>query len=391
MHPALRLMLCLAVFCYGVATIGNGLDRAVVQMPMLAQKVPGWFAVNALAAQSEAAIQAGHTSAAVSLAEQTVTKAPVDPLSTALLGAARLASMDAVGAETAFRVAGQFGWRQRLTQIYWMQAALSLGDYRIAAQRLDALLRQYPELLADRRIMDPFERNPQARAAMVDSLAGKPGWLTPYAYNVENVAPDIMQIRSEVLTEVAARGQRVGCDIIAPSVRQLASIDAIISAARLWRLHCSSAGTGAVINGEFTGSRLTAPLTRFDWTILGDGDLGVTVAAGRRENDHQLRASSTAHIRRSFLDQQLAALPGAYVLRWKADDAQGNPTDRIAAVVGCDLTNKNWLQGQLDSQSGEWSTPVLIDGACQGHWLEFSIAPGSGEILFDDVKLDAVK
>jgi hypothetical protein len=390
MPSRLRLALLLAAIGYCAAAAGSGLDRAAEKKTQLASHIPALFADKALAVRSAAALDAHDILAAKSLAELAVSRSPIDPASTALLGAARLESGDNKGALTAFRVAGLFGWRSPLTQVYWMQVSLSTGNYRLATQRLDALLRQYPALLNNRQLMDPIERNPQARLAMVERLTARPIWLANYARDVEGADADIMAIRGDVLLRVAAHGQRLGCEGIAPSVRRLVLFNAVAEAAQLWRAHCPTAAHSMLADGNFAALQFDPPLTPFGWTMPGDGELDVTLTPGKDGKGQTVGITSSAAHRRSFVTQLLVVPPGSYQLRWEA------PSNRIAASIGCMPDSQIWISGSPDSQTSDssrgkqnsiWLAPIVIDTACQGHWLTLSIAPGSGPVGLGNLSL----
>ncbi len=384
---AMRLILFVLSACFAVAAAGSGIDRLSAYSPQLAAQVPDGFAEQALIMRGDRALRSNSPAAALKLGEALVDRAPVEASSTAVLGAARLAGGDDTGAEAAFRVAGLFGWREKLTQIYWMQSALALGDYRVASQRLDAVLRQNPAMLADRRLLDPMEHNAEARAAFVDRMAENPGWLVNYAHDTEGVSSKVMQTRSYLLLQLAARGQQMGCNMIAPSVRKLVQFGAAIQAQQLWRAHCPQAGTAEIADGSFAVMKIDPPIVPFAWSLPGDGQVDVAIAGGLSDHNRTLSIASAAAVRRPFIMQLLAVPPGSYLLHWKAKDSAGNATDRISAMVSCSADSRDWLNGMPDGAAGSWTASIAIDGGCEGHWLIFAVAPGSDRVSFSDVTL----
>ena len=135
----------LTVLALGLATLawGSGVDRMARTSPALAQIVPEPLRARAWRSEASLALLR-QANTAEALAERAVRADPIDPASTSLLGAARFAGGDGPGAAAAFRVAGALGWRDQPTQLYWLLAALQAGDYPVATERLDALLRQAP-------------------------------------------------------------------------------------------------------------------------------------------------------------------------------------------------------------------------------------------------------
>jgi len=223
---------------YAALAIGSGLDRVAIADPGAASHVPSLFAVHALEVTSEAELL-GNPHAAAAKAERLVARAPIEPSSTALLGASRAAIGDDSGADRAFRVAGQLGWRTPVTQSYWLSAALAAGDTRVAAQRLDALLRQRPDLLSRPEMLAPFESDAAAGDALFERLLTRPPWLEAYAGATNPPTPAVLIARRlPVLTMLARRGVVLGCAAIGPALGQLASAGLTSEAATLRHWHC---------------------------------------------------------------------------------------------------------------------------------------------------------
>ena len=225
---------------YAGLVLGSGVDRLAASRPEIAHRVPSLFASEALLVRGAQAIVDGKTNSTIEFGMRALRDAPTDPQSAAMLGAGLLANGDQTKADRAFRVAGRLGWRVPITQSYWLGKALSVSDYELAALRLDALLRQQPNLLSQRQLLDPLERNPTGRAALIRRMALKPEWLPVYASNVTSSPADVMLQRSEVLEEAARKGLVLGCDTIAPTVARLVELKLHDEAARLSRAHCPS-------------------------------------------------------------------------------------------------------------------------------------------------------
>lgn len=381
-----RIAAVAAFLAYAVLVIGSAADRLVMQRAGLAAHIPALFASEALRSHGRQLLEAGNSAGALALGEAAVGQEPVDPASTALLGAARFARGDRTGAEQAFTVAGQLGWRIPLTQLYWMGRALEGGDYRVAALRLDALLRQKPVLLKDRRLLDPMESDPRGRTAMVDRMMARPGWLKPYADNVYDISPQAIRFRAMVLEELGRRGLRIGCAQIAPATSRLQDTGAVVQAAALWRNHCPDAGTGLVSDGNFTSASLVPVATPFAWLTNGDSDISlafVPTATGQR-----LMIDGAAPYDRVVLSQLLVVPPGGYVLSWHAETANGTPADRVRAAVSCAPQSKEWLPARFDGKSRRWSARVTIGGDCAGHWLNFGVAANAGSVWLEQVALE---
>jgi hypothetical protein len=234
---SLRIGAVAVAVVYAALAIGNGLDRLALVRPGRASQVPALFATNALEVLGEADLDKDPRAAAI-LAGRLVARAPIEPFSTALLGASRAANGDDAGADRAFRVAGQLGWRIPLTQSYWLQASLASGEMGVAAQRLDALLRLHPQLLRVPEVLAPFEADAAGRDALVDRMATRPNWLSWYTGQVDPVPAPVIARRAPMLMMLGDRGVVLGCDAIAAALRQLAGAGLTAQAEALRRRHC---------------------------------------------------------------------------------------------------------------------------------------------------------
>ena len=230
--------IALLSLAYTGLVLGNGFDRLSATRPDLATKVPSQFASEALRVAGAQAFSDGNALSTVTIGEKAVRDSPTDPQSAAILGAGLLGSGNLKRADRAFRVAGRLGWRVPITQNYWMSKALAVSDYQSAALRLDALGRQQPALLTYHQLLDPMERNPAGRAALIQRLALHPDWLANYVAIDSSFSGDALLQRSVVLEEAGQAGVVLGCEPIAPMVRRLVTLKFADEAARLWQAQC---------------------------------------------------------------------------------------------------------------------------------------------------------
>ena len=382
-----RVAIVASCLAFAALAMGSAADRLVTGRPDLARHIPALFAAEALRSQGRQLLEAGDAKGALVLGQAAVAQEPVDPGSTALLGAARFALGDRTGAERAFTVAGKLGWRVPLTQLYWMGRALEGGDYRVAGLRLDALLRQKPALLKDRRLLDPMESDPRGRTAMVVRMLARPNWLKPYADNVYDISSQAIQYRAMVLEELALRGLTIGCAQIAPATSRLLDTGAVVRAAALWRDHCPAAGTGLVSDGNFANASLASATGPFAWTTTGDSDISLAFAPAA--SGQRLVIEGAAQRDRVLLSQLLVLPPGGYVLSWRAETASGTPTDHVRAAIGCAQQTKDWLPTNFDRQNRRWVARVTIGADCAGHWLNFGVAANAGSVWLEQIALES--
>ncbi len=385
-----RMAIAIGLLAYCTMAVGNGLDRASLVHPGLARHLPSLFASQAFQVRGRIALLQGKAKVAAALGEQAVRAAPVDPGSTALLGAARLADGQQGKAETAFRIAGALGWRVAYTQAYWMTRALEIPDYRVAALRLDALLRQQPDLVRQRQLLDPMERNPAGRSAMIDRMLLHPDWVPAYAQLIDETPLDSMQQRATVLSELAQRGSVLGCAAIAPATSRLASLGAVQDGARLWRDHCSLAHGGLITDGNLTAVSLDFPRSPFLWQLIGDGDVTSGLVPSPLGSGQRLTIASSAGRPRQILSQLLAVSPGRYSISWLAGGESGTPKDGILAATTCAQVPDGWTIPTFDPATQLWRARLDIDGRCAGHRLILAVAPNIGSIWIEQIRLTPI-
>jgi len=381
-----RLAVAALAMGYAAFAIGNGLDRAAVARHDLMPLVPEMFRARSLDAAGMEAVKARRYGEALKLGEAAVARAPMEGSSTALLGIARLLAQDEAGAQQAFLVAGTRGWRVPVTQTYWLNVAYQMGDYAVAAIRLDALLRQQPYQVRQPELLGAFERNPQASAALVDRMMTKPNWLGLYAGYVGNLTPEQLAGRKSVLSALAERGMVLGCDQLGTLTGELVRHGDVAGARDLWARHCPAAGRGLV--GD---SALTAPVSDerdvvpFAWQTLGSGDMRIVPHPAGEGPGQWLEASNGSPLAAPVMRQMVVAPAGRYRLSWLARDAEGKGAQGVEAYLGCDMGNLALAGPGRDAGRGRWQADVAIDGQCAGHWLQFTLKPGA-----DAVQLGAV-
>jgi hypothetical protein len=373
---------------YAVLAVGSGLDRLSQTRPELASKVPAPFRSQALRQQARALLTAGKAPAALPLSAAAVANAPLEPESTALLGMARYLQGERNAAESAFRIAGQLGWREPLTQAYWLERAIAAGDDRVAALRIDALLRQHPQLLSDRRLLDPIETRPSGRAALAERLLARPRWLASYVTGLGKVPRQVLVLRAGVLGELAARKAILGCAAVGPMVERLVAESAEAEATRLWHQHCPEAARALINDGDLAAASLDQQRSSFAWTFLGQGDTNVLLEPDDAGRSNWLAIETTAPRPRMIARQMVLAPPGRYRLSWSARDADGASGDLIQTMLSCAPRPSRWQSGQLDPASQRWSSQFTLDGACSAHWLAFAAGGREGSVKLGAIRLE---
>ena len=383
-----RFGLVAAMVGYVALALGSGADRLSAGQPDLASKIPILFADEAIRTSGAQALSAGQAGVVAEIGARALDSAPTNPQSAAMFGAGKLASGDRVTANRAFRIAGQLGWRVPITQSYWMGQALAAGNYDIAALRLDALLRQQPDLLSQRQLLDPMERNPAGQAALVRRMALKPPWLGDYARAVASTPRDVMMQRVEVLTEARKAGVVMGCDTIAPTVYRLYEQHLLSSAVDLWRAHCPAAGPGPVSDPDFTLLDLSRPLTMLSWQAVGNDALTVTLNPALADSGKHLTVEGNPPRSAQFLRQAIVLARGRYALTWQARNLDGSASDHVLGKLSCGDETQGWLSPKFDASTGVWRAELIWDGRCEMPELGFYAVTGPDNLWVAQIKMD---
>ena len=375
----------LTALALGLAVLawGSAMDRAARASPALARVVPEPLRANAWRIETARALER-RSPTATALAERAVAADPVDPASASLLGAARFTGGDGPGAAAAFRVAGTLGWRNQPTQLYWLVAALQARDYAVATERLDALLRQAPNYPQGAVLLGQLGATPGGRAALARRLAEPSAWRHVYLGTFEGVSADQLADRALVLEQTVLARAGIGCDEIGPLAGALYAQDRAIEARRLWRSRCG-AHDALLADGGFDAARLddTSP---FAWQFPGEGGLDLRLEPQTVGGGQALVVASVLPTRRIVTSQALQLEPGRYRLTWRAHDAGGSASARVAARLTCRRGEGAWLEAapKADAVRG---AAITVEPRCPLQWLELALDPGNGAVTLDDVRI----
>lgn len=344
------------------------------------------FADQALIARGEAGLNSGHLVAAYEDGVDAVLRSPVDPSSSALLASARLGLNDPQGAQRAFRVAGQMGWRVPLTQVYWMQQAIAAGNLNVAATRMDALLRQHPWVLSDPGLLAPLEGNPAGRQAIATRLMASPTWLPAYAFRVDGLSAEVIGQRAQVLGLLAARGVQVGCEMVAPPTSRLVDTGYIAEGQALWRSQCPEAGASIPADPDFANLRISGARTYFEWDLIGSADVAVAIVPAGKAPAQQLEIRNGSSFTRQVLRQFIVPKPGRYRLSWQAATPQGKASNQALVELDCRAGPTQRLVPTADGTL--WHADVVIGSDCPIHVLTVSVLPGPDELRLSSIRLN---
>lgn len=376
----------------GLALMGlsavSALDRMAQTDPAIAARVPTPFAAAALRTLGGQALGERRARDAAAYGWYALNRAPADAEAVALFAAGHLASGDTAIADRAFQLAGRMGWRVPITQAYWLNKALEAGDYDQAAMRLDALLRQVPSLVGSQALIDPVERNANARAALVERLDPDTAWLGKYLNEVFALPDTALRQRGVVLVDAANAGLELGCEATSNLAAAMTNRSLYTEAGALWAAQCPEA-SGPLLGGEgFATLSLQGTRNPFAWQVAGNGDVLLGLVPAARGKGERLTVDGTPPVIRRFLSKLLLLQGGRYRLSWQAGNSDGITSDRIRASLVCKGQAETWLEPQLDGANKRWSAEVIVPASCTAQALGFALAPGGGSLWLEDVRLE---
>lgn len=369
------------VSAFVALALGSGLDRLAIRQPALAGLVPAPLAAEAHRTKAAEALRKLDHAGALKAARSAVSADPVDPRSAALFGAASLLSRQPVPADQAFRIAAQLGWRDPLTQLYFMNQALRSGQTDLAALRLDAVLRQNPRFPERDMVLSQFAASPEGRNALARRLTLRPPWTSQFMGKDSRLTLPELRTRAAMLATV--QGKRWGCDAIAPLVNRLVEAGDAVTAKRLWSVHCPDASP-TLADPDF--ARMSAPrtITPFDWNLVGAGDITVEPATSNRGG---LNAKVSGAASRKIAWQLLTLSSGTYSLRWIAREPDGTPARGLSLSLSCDLGKRNPLPTSLSS-AGHFNAEFKVNQNCANQYLAVWLSPISRPVHIESIHIE---
>ena len=367
----------------------SGMDRMARTNPAVAAQVPLPFASAALRTLGNQALAGQRGSDAAAYGWHALDRAPLEADAVALFAAGQLSSGKTAQADRAFGVAGRMGWRVPLTQAYWLSRALQTNDYAGAAMRLDALLRQQPTLIGQQALLDPVERDPAARAALIERLDPQTAWLGKYLDEVFALPPQVLRQRALLMVDAADAGLVLGCERMANLAGAMTNLNLYAEAAALWEAQCPRSA-GLLKGGDGLATlNLQGTRNPFAWQVLGNGDLLLGLVPASGQNGQRLTIDGTPPIAERFLAKLLLLEPGRYRLSWRAGDSAGDQSELVRAAMVCKGEDGNRLENLTSGTDGRASALVTIAPGCIAQQLSFARAPGgSASVWLEDVRLD---
>lgn len=184
------LIISLVGLALAVLVLASGLSRILNArgQPALALALFGDRA-SANARLADALQTAGALPAAEAFARQALEDSLTKVEALRVMGLAAEARGDVTGAFRLMALAGQWGWRDPPTQSWILAQALRAGDYGVAIQRADALLRRR---IGQEQLFSVFRlavADPRLRDALAAQFADGPSWRLSFFHQGGSTAP----------------------------------------------------------------------------------------------------------------------------------------------------------------------------------------------------------
>ena len=330
-------------------TLG-AIDRASGSRPSLAQMLPAGLGGEASLVRAQALLmsdptQAGDVTAAL------VAKRPV-PASHLSLRALYLVESDRPQeAGAALTAAAQRGWRDRYVQVTVLGSALASGQPVVAAQRLEALMRNREDWAVLALAAEQVMNDEAARQAFAQRIAQSPGLSTQLVQIVQRYG-ELAPVAAETFLATEAIGTAVPCEDAGYVSRRLLAAGTGELAGRLWYSNCGSEGAGDLAF-RYTEDQ-AGP---FDWQF--ERGKGVATRPGSEEGT--LNTVNRSPVRR-MVAYRYASLPeGRHAFRLESKQAR-RALDRQDAQI--EMTMKC---------GGRQSTQMLEDLSPLDDQFEFDV------------------
>lgn len=354
---------------------------------------------DALAAAGDQAMTAKRYAIAEAYGRQSLARSPFNVVALRVVGLSREArNADDDKAAGYMALAGQLGWRDTPTQLWYVNTASQIGEYEIAMQRADALLRRREfsdEVLAFVRGAATKEA---ARGSILARLVENPGWRDRLFLDAKTM-PEQQKLGVETLIASLRKSSApVTREEIAPYLDGLIRAGDPGRAYRTWVLAFGDRTDQWPRDPDFreaAAASMTATVALpFDWQI--SSPQGITTRFGSK-GGLELGIESR---RRNVVAQQLMRLPpGAYHFEARLAGNAPRADTLLNWTIVCDPS-------RIDADSGaKRTTPsasgttmsfdftVRSDAVCDSQRLTLAggsaNASGTASIMIDRVAITA--
>ncbi|WDF72854.1 hypothetical protein [Novosphingobium sp. KACC 22771] len=349
--------------------------------------IPSALRVNAQLGDLRTAVGRGDSGAAVAYGRESVALVPLDPRRLGLYATALTRKGEGEKAYEVFLTAGKMGWRDPITQYFWMQTAMGLNDGAVAALRLDGMLRTWPSFTTQADLTAPFEVNQQFGDALIARIKLQPEWARDYVASTRLLEGTRLADRLDLLHRLAASGTKVGCAQIAQVVEPMARNGLVNEAYGLWRDHCDDKPAGLLMDGNFEAYNPDYEETvPFRWRVPASGDLNVEDQR-EKAGGKLLAMRNVSPIPMVAASQIAMVRSGDYRISWLAKDEDGKPSHAIAPQLWCSDANEIVPSNVTALPGGRWQADLRVADECKAWILQFTLQPTPKPVIFGSVSL----
>lgn len=289
-----------------------------------------------------AALSEGNLPAADAFARRAILAGPVEASASSLLGTVALQAGNETLVQSAFRVGAQLGWRDVPVQAWIATQAQVVGDVRVMAERLDAMLRVGTPYAQIAPALAAIEKMPGGAEAMAVRLGYSPAWRAQYLGSLETLSDADLDSRMRIAKSARARGLALDCEAIGQSTFKLSQARRARMALRLWQnLECGvddphnlAKAAGGFEETDIGG----ATGMPFRWIVESQADGEATLDVSPDSNGHALFVRGTGAKQVTVARRMIVLAPGNYMLRWKAIDGSRRPSAAVGASVACSIS-----------------------------------------------------
>jgi len=370
--PGWRVLGAIGCISYAALAIVAGLDREALD-DLQRPAVLDWpYAVAAQFAATKTAIAQHDAPQAVAHAVTLVRHDPMESRAISLLGLALGDAHQLDQANSAFALAARLGWRDPVTQRYWFAQFLRAGDVRHAALRLDALLRQTPDLPDGKALLRAMLVYNEGRDAIAERLKGNPGWSGQFVSQLAGLDEDDLVARADVVERTGPGHWQ--CNDIPELITASLARGLFDEARTVHRTVCGGAD-GLINDGDFNHLSSGVGISMLDWNLTGRGDMVILVNPAPLYG-HMLSMSLSAPSTVMAVRQMTVAGPGDYRLTWRMPDT--SPAQANGFLVSFDCTGDQAAAINGTRQAGSdplYEARFVVPANCPVPTLRFWLLP----------------
>lgn len=389
-----------ALAIYQVALLGLAGHAVAIGSATLAERFAPYSPGAAAFAASDA-LQSGRSADAERLATLSLAQSPLTVEGISALALVR--ERQARGADTLalMDLAAAGGWWDARTQFWVAMRAAEDGNFDVAAQRADALLRQGKYRDRVFPLLRAMATEPEGVKALAARLEENPKWRDPFLRDVSGLDPSYFTEHEQIMAGLAASDSPPTLREFAAYVGRLVQARQYGRALAIW-MGAAKRPSAPVQDGYFTDAFARKPgdaVVPFAWSIEDGAGAKAEIEVPPQPLDGPaLHIAMDVGAVGVLARQMLVLRPGRYRLSVATQVEQGEPLMDLRWSIRCaepDLPSSH-AEPVLDRGEKSWqrvSVLVEVQPGCAAQLLELTAvgrSPSRSEIWYDRVTIDPV-